>query len=861
MAHIVEDFLSMSSTCSDDFQTASEGLDQITPSQLKAILRRNGIETAASTEITNPFTASQLRANLEHHKKTYPQPDEDPWPSCSGSTNAFTSIQLQIIHGPHVYSARSAKKTKKTLGTKHPALQGPVLEPGPPSSRSPSIPPGDPKKRGIAVAPDGPRRSTTSGKPTKLARYLDHHKSRKQVRIASQSKPNKGNRIHVLERGESSRQGSRAGAQVERSLQGTQLEASPAAEPPARGHRQSITRASLKLGSELLNISTQKIGLSEEHVLHTTKEVALTQSQHDFGVRLCIAKLPSEDTCTWKALTWPLELDLFFDPNSDAVLLVNNTILDTRELLVIVPMAPGKKPTKIGALEKAALESSSSYAFFVSNRHMFDISVLPRRYVASTSAPLRLLTQSGKRAVDVLSQQAMPSAAKRTKTMATHGQPKACWKGEIKQTEGLAKDKGKGALDLVRDNSKGKGKATDDATDESEATDVPETDGRETPDGQEATDPSNASTIVQPQSSNELVLASTSPFPSGSSLRAGYISAANHPLNDLPENASIKIANATREGDYTLVRRDNIARQANTLVFKANHSKIPGKLVAVKIWHSVFDLDFVPGAGVKVISQVSEYYVREVKNHMKVSEHPTIASLYSFDVRLLALYIEHIDACDLANCRQPGKNPYCTLDDSDAERVLHDMAGALEFIHGKDVVHNDIKPSNILYSKERGPVLIDFGWSTDSETVHVAGSPWYVPPEYPRDGTRGPAGDIFAFGIVMLFLMRKIPLPELLSPPLRWHIGHLRSKGPEALEALEKMTRWVRMIEGVLDQVQSIHDGGEGGLLEVMVPRIAGIEFRLTGPEIVYTLLEQQSKWRQIAGLEEHIARLEAYTS
>ncbi|EGR51751.1 uncharacterized protein TRIREDRAFT_103813 [Trichoderma reesei QM6a] len=741
----------MSTTYSEEFQTASEGLDQVTPSQWKAILRRNGLQTAASTEITDPFTASQLRANLEHHKQTYPQPDEDAWPSCSGSTNPFTSIQLQIIHGSHVYTARSMKKKKKKkLGTKHPALQGPVLEPGRPSNRDRSVHRGDPRKRrgAVNVKPIGLRRAASSDKPTQLANHTDYHKTKKQVHIAAQSKPKKGIRIHTPERGESSKQGSRAGARLRQSQQGRKD--SPTANLPAVICRQSITRATLKLGSELLNISTQKIGLSEEHVLHTTKEVALTQSQHDFGIRLCIARLPSEDT-SWKALTWPLELDLFFDPNSDAVLLVNNTILDTRELLVIMPMAPGEKPTRIGALEKAALESSSSYAFFVSNRHMFDISVLPRRYVASTSAPLRLLTQGGKRTVDVLSQQAMPSAAKRTKTEATHGQSKPYWDGEMKQTKNFAKDKGKEVIDLVRDKSKGKGKATNDTPDTSEATDVLEAtnghgspDGEEKADSQEATDPSNASTAVQTQSSNELVLASASPFPSGSDIRAGYISAASHPLNDLPVNSSIKIANATRESDYTLVRRDNIARQASTLVFKAHHSKIPGKLVAVKIWHSVFDLDFIPDAGVKVISQVSEYFLREVKNHMKVSNHST------------------------------------------SMRVTWPIVANPEEIP---------TPSNILYSKERGPVLIDFGWSTDSETVHVAGSPWYVPPEYPKEGTRGPAGDIFAFGVVMLFLMRKIPLPELLSPPLRWRIGNLRSKGPEALEALETMTKWSRCEE------------------------------------------------------------------
>lgn len=196
--------------------------------------------------------------------------------------------------------------------------------------------------------------------------------------------------------------------------------------------------------------------------------------------------------------------------------------------------------------------------------------------------------------------------------------------------------------------------------------------------------------------------------------------------------------------------------------------------------------------------------------------------------------MEHVDAKDLANHRQQGRNPYCTLDDSEAERVLYHIADAIDFIHSKDVVHNDIRPSNILYTKQRGPVLIDFGLSTDSKTVHAAGTSWYVPPEFPRHGTRGPAGDIFGFGVVMLFVMRKIPLPELLSPPLKWRIEHLRSKGPEAVEALETMRKWVRIVESSVCEIQRVVDSGDGGILEAMVVGMAETEVkqRLTGPQI-----------------------------
>lgn len=583
MAHDVEE--SMSSTCSEDYHTASEGLDRVTSSELKAIIQRNGPEKAASSEKTNAFTVSQLRANFEHHKQTYPQPDEDAWPSCSGSTNSFTSIQLQMIHERREYNTRSKKKK---LGTRHPALQGPVLEPGS-SSRNRSVHQGNPSKE---------------DKPVRLLRSAGNGRSRNRVRE------------NVPERGESSRQGARAGAQQRRNLQRTRGS-------PAITCRRSITRATLKVGTkgDLLDISTQKIGLSEKHALHTgTGEFSLTQSQHDFGIRLRIAKSP-QDPHGWEALTWPLELDLFFDPNSDAVLLVNNTILDTRELLVIkqLPIVPGKGPIRIGALEKTALQPSS-YCFSLSGRHMFDITVLPRRYVATT-ATLRRLTQ-GKRTVDMLSQQAVGSTAKRTKMSVANDrsinqsvdqpndQSNDQSAGKGKDSIAPCKGKEKETDDRLKDNGKGKGKATDDVADV-----------KEKADGQVTADASNASTVIQRLPPNKLVPPSASPFPSGSELRAGYIPSVDHPLTELPQDATIKIANATREEDYTLIRRDNIAKLANTLVFKAHHSKIPGKLVAVKVWRSVFDLDFVPGAGVRVISQVSTHFLKELKNHMRVSMH------------------------------------------------------------------------------------------------------------------------------------------------------------------------------------------------------------------------------------------------
>jgi len=81
---------------------------------------------------------------------------------------------------------------------------------------------------------------------------------------------------------------------------------------------------------------------------------------------------------------------------------------------------------------------------------------------------------------------------------------------------------------------------------------------------------------------------------------------------------------------------------------------------------------------------------------------------------------------------------------------------ALAAIHQSNVTHRDVKPSNILMSKE-GPKLIDFGiaLSKDStsltKTGMVAGTPAWLAPEQFTGGALSPAVDIFAAGSTLYF--------------------------------------------------------------------------------------------------------------
>lgn len=106
---------------------------------------------------------------------------------------------------------------------------------------------------------------------------------------------------------------------------------------------------------------------------------------------------------------------------------------------------------------------------------------------------------------------------------------------------------------------------------------------------------------------------------------------------------------------------------------------------------------------------------------------------------------------------------------------LATLASALDYAHGRGVVHRDVKPLNVLFDEAGAPHLADFGLARGldeatqlTQTGVILGTPLYMSPEQAMGTPAGPAADQYSLGVLAYRLLagrlpfEKEPTPVLL---------------------------------------------------------------------------------------------------
>lgn len=199
-------------------------------------------------------------------------------------------------------------------------------------------------------------------------------------------------------------------------------------------------------------------------------------------------------------------------------------------------------------------------------------------------------------------------------------------------------------------------------------------------------------------------------------------------------------------GRYEIL--EELGEGGMAVVYRANDSRLDRDVAIKVIRKGAFPADH--------IDRILKRFEREAKALAGLS-HPNIMKVHDYGEHEGSPYLvmEYLPGGTLK--KKMGK----PMPWEQAIQLILPIAEALDYAHSQNMIHRDVKPSNILLTQRGQPMLTDFGIAkilevgegqTLTGTGMGVGTPEYMSPEQWK-GKSSPRSDIYSLGVVLYELL------------------------------------------------------------------------------------------------------------
>jgi serine/threonine-protein kinase len=237
------------------------------------------------------------------------------------------------------------------------------------------------------------------------------------------------------------------------------------------------------------------------------------------------------------------------------------------------------------------------------------------------------------------------------------------------------------------------------------------------------------------------------------------------------QQSGLSLADVLVDADYVTKRQ--IARLRQIIEAERSGQKIPGHKILGKLGagamatvYKAKQLSLDRTVAIKVLPpkfatnpQFIERFYAEGRAAAQLN-HPNIVQ--AFDVgragELYYFVMEYVDGRtvydDIVKHRR--------FPEAEALDIIIQIAEALDHAHSKGLIHRDVKPKNLMMTKEGVAKLADMGLAraisdkevAEAEAGKAFGTPYYISPEQIRgEKTIGPPADIYSLGATLYHMV------------------------------------------------------------------------------------------------------------